>query len=249
MAREHTLSTCGTLRRRLSALTFALTLGLLLCVAGPGGVEAAGLRDRLAAHEGDWYASVLAGPTHLEDKGSLVGYKFGPAVSLAVGRRMSKYLRLDVEGFYQRNEIDRGDSSPLFFGGRERTVGALANLYFDLPFFYGFRPYIGGGVGWANVQSRADWGLLPIPGLRRDTVTKDTAAYQLVAGASYALTPQIELDFRGRYFGAVTSDIRLGLSEISEAEHFSGLVGLRFNWAPRSTSLSSRWRKHRLKSP
>lgn len=238
------MSTCGTLRRRLSALT----LGLLLCAACPGGAGAASLRNMLNAHKGDWYASVLAGPTHLEEKGDFIGYKFGPAVSLAVGRRMSKYLRLDVEGFYQRNEVDRGDSSLIVYGGRERTVGALANLYLDLPFFYGFRPYIGGGVGWANVHSRVDSGFVFF-GVRRDTVTKDTLAYQLVAGASYALTPHIELDFRGRYFGAVTNDIRYGSSEISEAEHFSGLVGLRFNWSPRTTSLSSRWRKHRLKSP
>ena len=55
-----------------------------------------------------------------------------------------------------------------------------------------WRPYLGGGVGWANLEVSSEW----MGSFERD----DALAYQVIGGAAYALTPEWSLTGEVRWF-------------------------------------------------
>ncbi len=99
---------------------------------------------------------------------------------------------------------------------------ALANVYVDLGTWYGFTPYIGGGVGAAFGREHGATNWYQTDGTSynlyvTDTVTNSTVhAYQdasasktyvnfawaAMAGVSYDLTDRLKLDVGYRYFNA-----------------------------------------------
>src|SRR5579884_2778766 len=89
----------------------------------------------------------------------------------------------------------------------------LGNLYADLGTWYGFTPYIGGGAGLSltHMSSAVNWYMsngLPYQVTtdgfyynwdRSASITRYQFAWALMAGASYAITPQLLLDVGYRY--------------------------------------------------
>jgi opacity protein-like surface antigen len=88
------------------------------------------------------------------------------------------------------------------FSARIDTITGLFNLYFDLGTWYGFTPYVGGGVGAAYVRTTDFTTTSPvlsplgIPVAGTDTWN---FAWALMAGASFGFTPNFLLDVGYRY--------------------------------------------------
>ena len=77
-------------------------------------------------------------------------------------------------------------SSSFAFGDRTRVMSAMLNGLIDYDIAPGVRLYGGGGAGRARVKTLG----------QRDT----SWAYQLIAGASTAISPNIDLGLKYRYF-------------------------------------------------
>ena len=140
---------------------------------------------------------------HISDQvfvGGGVGYQFNP------------WLRADLTGEYRTHSDwrfiaeDRTDGAS---GGYNLTTGkfasvvGLANLYVDAGTWYGVTPYVGAGVGVAHhmFNSVTDQGLGTYVGGFGYGPQKDRTnlAWALHAGLSYAVTPNLKLDFGYRY--------------------------------------------------
>jgi opacity protein-like surface antigen len=99
-----------------------------------------------------------------------------------------------------------------------QRLDALANLYFDLGTWYGFTPYVGGGLGVSRIQITSDTNWYMTNGEPYHVTTDgfyynwDTSvdeiryqfAWALMAGVSYAITPELALDLGYRYINLGT---------------------------------------------
>ena len=86
------------------------------------------------------------------------------------------------------------------------------------------QPYVGGGLGWANMESDID----DIGSFKRD----NALAWQLIGGVGYAVNPNWTLLGEVRYFAtdSGTLDGPGGLSWDSQVETIDVLVGAAYNF-------------------
>lgn len=151
------------------------------------------------------YVRLDTGASFSLDAGQDVGSDVGTAgiVGGGVGYRFNSYLRGDLTLSYRGGY--KIDSSKVMEGltytskGGVDSVVGLANVYVD-PFRFGvFRPYIGGGVGFARNQvGNLSVNVLTYNGtLEGDTST--SFAWQGSAGVGVELTPALTLDIGYRY--------------------------------------------------
>lgn len=178
-------------------------------VAAPVAAGGWYIRGDLDYHWSDFRGSdyITYGPP--PGTGAFVSHKLDGAWSLGagVGYKITNYLRTDLTGDYFFKSS--------FHGSTEGTCGGapcvssdrsaynafllLANAYVDLGTYHGITPYIGAGIGGAHVK----WDDL------RNTIAGVTTvhhgasgwrfAYALMAGASYCLTHNLDLDLGYRF--------------------------------------------------
>ena len=118
-----------------------------------------------------------------------------------VGYRYNEYWRADIRGDFA-GDFNVG-------GGRDLSLGTvLVNGYFDIPLGAQITPYVGvgAGYGWAELDPGQD---------------EDGFAYALMAGATFNMTQNIDLDVGYRYRG-------IAVSGPDVADH-SVLAGFRFS--------------------
>lgn len=145
--------------------------------------------------------------------------KSAPFFGLGVGVQANRWLRLDATGEYRGKQLfvghdsyfgdDNGDSvvSP----GSERGTNDyeadieswmfLANGYIDLGKWCGITPYVGAGLGVANLSVE---GFNDINNVTDGTAygadsSRTNFAWAVYAGMSYDVTPQVTLDLAYRY--------------------------------------------------
>lgn len=127
--------------------------------------------------------------------------------TVAMGFRINPNIRLEAEFAYQKNDLDRmnygwWDTAKL--DGDIWSNSILINGYIDFVNDSPFTPFVTAGLGGAYVKLNdlkipGEWG----PGYNgNDTVF----AYQVGAGVGYALTPQVTLDVKYRYFATADPD-------------------------------------------
>lgn len=181
-----------------------------------------------------------------------IATKSGVFASGAVGLRLSHNLRVEVEGRYGHHAIDsihtrRDDDllDPLAsVHGSERETAVTVNALFDLPFRVArLAPYIGAGAGygWLDFGHAGGLGkgMLVLADNNRVTgplnVTfghSNAFAYQLRAGAAYAMSPKL----------AVTVEYRFeGLSHASVPVLRTAATGLMVNGALASVQTDNRF--------
>ena len=141
----------------------------------------------------------------------------------AFGGRFAGDVRGEIELGYRVNDIDRVRIGAVTIpqGGDVTAVSLMGNLFKDFPLGTGFTPFIGGGIGIANVE--ADLNAFGINGKKDDNVF----AYQLAVGGAIELSPQVNLDIQYRYFA--TADPDFGHLEAEYRSH-NLLLGLRFGF-------------------
>jgi len=103
--------------------------------------------------------------------------------------------RVEVELGYRKNDFDEIKVDGLGsadIDGDLTSLSLMGNLYYDVSTKGSFSPYIGVGIGLANLEADID-----DAGDEDDTVF----AYQLILGGSFASSETLSVDLQYRYFG------------------------------------------------
>ena len=150
------------------------------------------------------------------------GFDAAPFGGAGVGYKFNDWIRADLTGEYRGRAnfhgADTVTTPGVFFGTNDVTASkseivGLANLYFDLGTWYGFTPFIGGGVGVADVRIHdyTDRGLAfgggpaplgPFLGNGLSTAREHSQtnfAWAAHAGVAYAVSPNFAIEFAYRY--------------------------------------------------
>jgi opacity protein-like surface antigen len=139
-------------------------------------------------------------------------------LGIGAGYQFNSWFRGDVTGEYRTAAHFSAKQSygPIFcpaprcFDDYTASVTSgvfLANGYFDLGTWYGFTPFVGGGVGFASnhIRGLKDYGLPPAAGFGAAAdKSAINFAWALMAGFSYSFTPNLKLELGYRYLNLGT---------------------------------------------
>lgn len=125
-------------------------------------------------------------------------------------------LRGEAEIAYRINDLNKTSSGPAT--GEITSLSVLGNLLVDFAISENVRPFLGAGMGLAQIDSgSADLNKA------NDTVF----AYQLIAGIGFPLTHITTIDLQYRYFATANPDFD-GIEAEYETQNF--FAGLRFDF-------------------
>lgn len=199
---------------RTKAAGFASALILTAIVAQPA-----------ASAEQSTYVSVKAGTSSVEDltgSGPQIdfdsGYAFFGAFGIDTGE-ISTFgkMRLEAEIGHRENDADnvKFRFSQRFTDGDLEQLTVMANAYHDFLPGSQVRPYLGVGIGIADLDSSTS--------VNDRALTKDVTAvaFQGMAGLSFQVNQQWALDTEYRYTGVDTEE---------RIDNHSVLVGMRFGF-------------------
>lgn len=163
-------------------------------------------------------------------------------LGLGFGYKFNNWFRADLTGEY-RSGVNY-DSTVWYQGtgscpaggttycgdaysGTVKTGLFLANGYLDMGTWYGFTPYIGGGVGFAayQVSSFKDASLYPLGGFgTAPDHNGANFAWAVMAGVAYHIMPDLLLDVGYRYvnMGEIsTGALSCSSTCVHETQHFN----------------------------
>lgn len=153
----------------------------------------------------------------------------GFGITAAIGNDFGNGLRAEIELGYRDSDIDELDATVNDYGfvysgsasidGDVSATSLMANGFYEFMSDKTVSPFIGGGIGFANVEGDSD----ALGGDDDDNVF----AYQGIVGIAFALNPQIKLDVQYRYFA--TDDPELGGTDFEYASN-NAMIGLRFSF-------------------
>lgn len=130
----------------------------------------------------------------------------GFGVTAALGYAWEDGLRTEAELGYRHNGLEKvsgGAFGTTFTGdvdGHVSAISGMVNLLYDYETHSDLTPYIGGGIGAADVSVVSD---------RLAVDSSDLVfAYQFMGGVRYALTDNLGLRVGYRYFTTTTPEIR-----------------------------------------
>lgn len=153
----------------------------------------------------------------------------GLALSGAIGMGFSNNVRLEAEVAYQKNDLDKVNASivglgsaTLDMGGDTSSTALLVNGYYDFVNSSAFTPFIGAGLGLANVDLSPSF-TFPGYGTISDSSDDTVFAYQFGAGVNYAVNEKISFDVKYRYFGTADIDIETTTIEYSSHNIYAGI--------------------------
>ncbi|MEE2690678.1 MAG: outer membrane beta-barrel protein [Pseudomonadota bacterium] len=139
----------------------------------------------------------------------------------AVGYRLNRALRIEAEVGRTENDADSFDITSPFTAtleqdGETDILRFMANAYVD----FGkagtrLRPYVGGGVGAAKIDTYRFAGTAFAPNNKTVHIDDSAAgfAWQAMAGASFRLSPRLSLTAQYRWFDAGTVDQTTALGQ------------------------------------
>ena len=145
-------------------------------------------------------------------------YDTGFGFVAALGTSLQDDIRVEAELGYRKNDLDEIKVDGLGSGdidGDVTTVSLMGNAYYDFSTESSFSPYIGAGLGYANIE-----GDLDDFGDEDDNVF----AYQLILGGSFPSSETLSIDLQYRYFATEDPEFD-GLD--SEYSSHNILIGLR----------------------
>ena len=178
-----------------------------VCLVGLSTAASAADIDPAPAEEpsyGGWYIRGDAGIA-FSDADNQPSTEEAFAVGAGIGYRFNQMFRIDAtyDGAY---DYDFGGA----FGNNVDAYSVMGNLYIDIPISFIVQPYIGGGVGWGEVDGGA---------FNND----DGVAFAGMAGLDFDLSSNLVLDlgYKFRYI-----DINAGPVDYWTDHSFR--AGLRF---------------------
>lgn len=162
-------------------------------------------------------------------------YKAGYDVSGIVGWNTGQDWRIEAEVGYRRNSLDKatitndislGPLPPAAAHGHVSTTDVMGNVWYDFDMGNGWKPYVGGGIGWAHIKFNnvsADIGGNSTL-LANDST--NVFAYQVGAGIGYELAPRTTLSLDYRFFGTATPTLHLVDGTSFDSQYRTNNVGL-----------------------
>ncbi|MDX2493411.1 MAG: outer membrane beta-barrel protein [Desulfuromusa sp.] len=171
-------------------LVLALVVGLGVPIAGAE-IYYSGNMGIVSASDSDIDDGFDTGELSFDD---------GFAVTGALGQTLGSTGRVEVELGYRTNNIDKIKIDGLGIAnidGDVTTLSLMGNGYYDIVTGSNFTPFIGAGIGVANIKAKMD-----LVGSEDDTVF----AYQLAAGGSLAINKNLSVDLQYRYFATADPD-------------------------------------------
>ncbi|WP_292898224.1 outer membrane protein [Nitratireductor sp.] len=130
------------------------------------------------------------------------------SLGAGIGYQINRYLRTDLTADYWFKSDFTGSTSGTCLDGNACVSSdtsaysawlLMANAYVDLGTYYGFTPYVGAGIGGAYIM----WDDLTNTTRDGTTVHEGSSnwrfAYSLMAGTSYCLTENLNLDMGYRF--------------------------------------------------
>jgi OOP family OmpA-OmpF porin len=166
---------------------------LLSAAAALSSLAVAGAAHAQQGADAQWYVRGDAGGSFQSEVNSTPKVKgeSGWTIDAAVGRTFGPNVRGEGELLY--SDADQKSSD-----GRIKVIAGLANGYYDFDTSTRLRPFVGAGIGIAQVK--LDGG--PIH-------DDDTGfAYQFQTGVAYPINPQLSAQIAYRYLGV--NDVKLG---------------------------------------
>ncbi|MSP82155.1 MAG: OmpA family protein [Alphaproteobacteria bacterium] len=209
----------------------ALRRGLALAVL------LATLAGTAAAQDRGFYVGLGAGlnlPADIAIDGGAIATDadagYGGGAVGALGFAYGNGFRTELEVGYRTNSVD--DLSGVAGGsGDVDAMTIMVNAYYGLENESRLTPYVGGGVGWLNLDFS---GVTPVGGLTLSD-NGDEIGYQGIAGVGYEVAPQVDLFAEYRYLGAfgdVGVATNAGANVSADYAAHSFMVGLRFSLTP-----------------
>jgi len=152
--------------------------------------------------------------TYYPGDSATVDFDTGFGLGIAVGNDYGGD-RLEVEFGYQENDLDtvKGGGKSYALPGDVSGMGLLVNGYHDFKTTSTVTPFIGAGIGFANVE-------LDMPGYNEDD---NVFAYQVGAGLSFAVNQEVNLDLKYRYFGTTDPEFDGIEAEYSSHNVYAGI--------------------------
>ncbi|MBT8471946.1 MAG: OmpA family protein [Marinicaulis sp.] len=173
----------------------------------------------------------------------------GIGVYTALGYAWGNDWRTELEFSHRNNDVRHITSDPAGYsgfpagtvGGDVRTYALMLNVLRDFDFGEGnpVKPYIGGGVGFAdvgfNITGNNPAGAPVSPSTIAFGPNRRMFAYQGIAGLAFPLAEQLALDVSYRFFGtkkvAYNAVINGAAGQVEAGYHTHSLfAGLRWNF-------------------
>jgi len=152
----------------------------------------------------------------------------GAVATLAIGTSIGNAGRIEMELASRANDFDEiryDDYGTLDADGDVTTGSLMGNAYYDFKNESRLTPFIGGGLGFANVEYDIDSiGGEDVYNAKDDD---DVMAYQLMLGASFAATDHLNIDLQYRFFG--TEDPEFDDIDVEYQTH-NVMLGLRYSF-------------------
>lgn len=167
-------------------------------------VELAGIGTGEVSHNPGWMGSIALG--------------YLPRTTMPVFNAM----RLELEYAYRTNEVDNISGIGVV-DTKTETHAVMGNVYFDFANQTRLTPYVGGGLGWANLGVEASG----------DSYDDDVFAWQLMAGLSYEpeSMPMTVWNIGYRYFATTDAEYTTILARTEQEYSTHGLeVGAKFRF-------------------
>jgi opacity protein-like surface antigen len=170
-----------------------------------------------------------------------IGTYTGYVLSLVGGYRFSApNLRTEVEVSYRSTDcsyIKTPAPNPVKLNGAIRTIGATANLWYDVhQFKLAVVPYLGGGLGIASFGiSDASLVVSGANGPNNQLFNKESTlgfAYQIGGGVSYDVSRHVSIDAGYRYYAVNRTKLTSstgGVFDLSGANH-NAMIMARWNF-------------------
>ncbi|MGE5539066.1 MAG: outer membrane protein [Gemmatimonas sp.] len=144
-----------------------------------------------------WYGSASAGWFQLRDNDGSVGasavhaeFDPGYALTLAGGYSFGNGFRAELEGGYAHADIDKASIGGVSAAGGDTDLWSIyAAGYYDFQTNSGFRPYLGGGIGWVHTDADA----IVAGGTRTASGSTDDWSAFAEAGLNIALADNLDL--------------------------------------------------------
>jgi OmpA-OmpF porin, OOP family len=172
------------------------------------------------AHAAEGYFSGTVGivalmDSEINDGAGELSFDLSFGILGAFGHYYDNGLRSEIELGFRRNDLDKIKINGWTYraDGEITALSLMFNLYYDFARDNGFSPFIGLGIGGANIFLN-EW----------DSDHANVLAYQAAIGGSIAASKELHIDLQYRFFG--TTDPDFGEVEMQYMSH-NLLVSLR----------------------
>lgn len=160
-------------------------------------------------------------------------YKGALGMGLAVGYDLNLHYaipaRVEAEGLYLAKVSNSGQIIPssTTYSQKNSILGLFVNAYLDFHNSTIFTPYIGGGLGMAQVKSGGH-----VNGINAPNSNESNLAWNIAAGFATEINYNLKLDLGYRYanFGTARTGIAGGNYISSDVSAHQLSIGARFNF-------------------